>query len=46
MCRGSVPAFLLLYVNSDSHLIVMEYTEEQSEKYCVEDGTIKRMKTE
>lgn len=27
MCRGSAPAFLVLYVNSDSHLIVMENTE-------------------
>lgn len=38
MCWGSVPAVLLLYVNSDSRLIVMESTEEQSEKYCAEDG--------
>lgn len=46
MCRGAVPAFPLFYVNSDLHLIVMERTEEQSEKYCVEDGTMIKMKTE
>lgn len=46
MCRGSVPAFFLLYVNSDSRLIVMASAEEQSEKCCVEDRTTKRMKTE